>query len=157
MPTTLHVAPACACVYVSATGRFTDETYVAAFQAVLNHPERDPDFAEVWDFLGLAKLAFTPKVLEVYQRFMLRYKDEGVLTRGRVAVLARQEEVRTMAVLFDQISSKHVEREIKAFVRPADAEAWLGLPEHTFARIRRETPAYVVDPAPGTGSVRRAG
>ncbi|MEM1093282.1 MAG: hypothetical protein AAGJ10_01645 [Bacteroidota bacterium] len=160
MPTTLHVDPIRGCVYVSATGRFTNETYAATIQAILNHPDRKPEFAEVWDGLRLRHFAFTPAILDVYRQFMVAYQNAGLLTQGRIAVLARQEEIRTMAVLLDKISSKYVQREIRLFVRAADAEAWLGLAPDTFADITRENTGHVValsDPAEPGDAVRRAG
>ncbi|MEM6647350.1 MAG: STAS/SEC14 domain-containing protein [Bacteroidota bacterium] len=144
MPTTLHVDPKRACAYVRATGRFGDDDYIAAFQAVMNHPARQPEFAEVWDFLGLTRFTFKPEVLDVYRQLLHTYRGQGMLTRGRIAVLTRQQEVRTMTILFDHLSGQYIERELRFFARAEDAEAWLGLHTGSFGALQRETEAVVI-------------
>ena len=140
----LYVAPEHACVYVGVTGQLRDADYVAAFNAVLAHPDRHPAFAEVWNFLEVSGLAFTPEVLAAYRGLMQRYQGDDVLTRGPIAVLARQEDIRTMTVLFDKISSGYVNRQIQLFRDPAQAEAWLELEPGVFATIQQTIPAVHV-------------
>ncbi|GAB5520251.1 MAG: hypothetical protein RhofKO_25020 [Rhodothermales bacterium] len=140
----LYVDPTLACVYVGVIGQLQDADYVAAFQAVLAHPDRRPEFAEVWNFLEVTGLAFTPEVLAAYRGLMQRYEGDDVLTRGRIAVLAKQEDIRTMTVLFDKISSGYVNRQIELFRDTARAEAWLSLPTGTFSTLQQTIPVVQI-------------
>lgn len=155
MPTTLYVDPKRACVYVQVTGPFSDDAYVAAFKAVLAHPQRTADFAEVWDLLGSTRLDFTPQLLVTYTALIEAHCD--VLTRGHIAVLARQEDVQAMTLLSEQIASRYIDRPIRLFRDAGQAETWLDLREGTFAFIKRENTAHIVaTPGASGDGVRRA-
>ncbi|GAB5520252.1 MAG: hypothetical protein RhofKO_25030 [Rhodothermales bacterium] len=127
------------------SGPFTDRDYLAALNAILEHPAREPAYHEVWDLREVTLISFAPSVLQHYHHLMQHMRTQGTITRGRVAIIGRQADLRMLTVLFTQLARRYVDRESRLFRTVIEAEAWLGLPADCLAQIK-QAPAIAIHP-----------
>ena len=126
MPSTYHVDPEQELILVRPTGRFTEEEFIQLCRALYDDPDREPQFAVIWDTRDIDELVMDADVIPEYKSFLRENEDR--LTQGPIAIIADRALTRTFASMLTQVGNKHVGA-YEIFSTPDEAAQWIGLPD----------------------------